>query len=94
MQAGALAAGGPSALALQGQQPYVSSSPAPPAIAAPPAPARFGPPAAPPAMADIPPNQTIYVNNLPEKIKKHGAARSGAGARPAARSGPGSRCIR
>ncbi|PRW20220.1 U2 small nuclear ribonucleo B -like [Chlorella sorokiniana] len=22
-------------------------------------------------MADIPPNQTIYVNNLPEKIKKH-----------------------
>jgi hypothetical protein len=24
-------------------------------------------------MADIAPNQTIYVNNLPEKIKKEGA---------------------
>ena len=26
-------------------------------------------------MADIPPNQTIYVQNLPEKIKKHGGRR-------------------
>ncbi len=25
-------------------------------------------------MADVPPNQTIYVNNLPDKIKKEGAA--------------------
>ena len=38
-------------------------------------------------MADIPPNQTIYVNNLPEKIKKHGASRAGAGRRAPARWG-------
>lgn len=25
-------------------------------------------------MGDIPPNQTVYVNNLPDKVKKEGAA--------------------
>lgn len=44
-------------------------------------------PQTPATMADIPPNQTIYVNNLPEKIKKHGAPRAGSERRAAARSG-------